>query len=128
MKWDGDKFLDRTKQEIDKGFVRAGIYYTSQTRKYLNVDQRYKRAKTSGRHRGLSPSKPGEYPRKLSGQLQRSITWAYDANKMVLTVGSNLAGYPSFLQTGTNRMAARPWLTLSFEAEKNTIGRLILGK
>jgi phage gpG-like protein len=128
MKWDGGNFLNRTRAEIQKGFVRAGVYYVSQTRGYLNTDQPYKRAKSSGRHRGLAPSKPGEYPRKLSGQLQRSITWAFDPAKLVLTVGSNLAGYPAILQLGSRFMAPRPWLSLSFEAEQDTLARLILGQ
>jgi hypothetical protein len=128
MQWDGDRFLGRTRAELEKGFVRAGVYFVSQTRGYLNVDQPYKRSKKTGRHRGLAPSAPGEFPRKLSGQLMRSITWSFDPSKLVLTCGSNLAGYPKFLQFGTARMRPRPWLTLAFEKEKNTLARLIIGQ
>lgn len=125
-RWDTEGFMGRTRAELEKGFVRAGIYFTSQTRGYLNVDQRYKRL-PSGKLRGYSPSLPGQFPKKLSGQLQRSITWNFDKDKLELSCGSNLAGYPSYLQFGTAKMQARPWLSLAFDKEQLQMTRFILG-
>lgn len=120
-------FENKVFAELTKRFTKAGIYYVSKLRGYLNVSQPYKRSRTTGRHRGLSPSRPGQYPKKLSGQLQRSMTWTLDKSKLVLTCGSNLAGYPSFLQTGTRFMRPRPWLSLSWQAERGKIGKIIVG-
>lgn len=128
MIWRTADLLTKTKAELEKGFVRAGLHFVSSLRVALNVDQPYRRSKRTGRYRGLSPSAPGQYPRKLSGQLMRSITYQFDKSKMELTVGSNLVGYPSFLQSGTRFMQARPFLSLSWASEQSTIGKLILGK
>src|ERR1700722_1098243 len=108
-----DNFMGSVEKEYVRRFTKAGVYFTSKTRGYLNVSQPYKRSK-SGKHRGLDPSKPGEFPKKLSGQLHWSIIWDLDQKKMILTVGSNLKPYPKFLQISTRFMRARPWLTLSW--------------
>jgi hypothetical protein len=42
-------------------------------------------------------------------------------------VGSNLDGYPKFLETGTRFMKSRPWLSLAFAAEKDRLGKIITG-
>jgi hypothetical protein len=123
----GAEFLRMTEKELVRNFTKAGVYFVSKVRGYLNTDQPYTRS-PGGKHRGLDPSRPGGYPKKLSGQLQRSVTWKVDAGKKVLTVGSNLEGYPSFLITGTRFMAPRPWLPLAWDAEKDNVGRIILGK
>lgn len=119
-----DDFMGSVQRDLAKRFTKAGVYFTSKTRGYLNVAQPYKRA-ASGRYHGLAPSSPGEFPRKLSGELQRSITWNLDKQKMVLTVGTNLKGYPGFLQTGTKWLRPRPWLSLSFDKEKATLGKIL---
>ena len=125
IEWHGADFLHLTESELAKNMTKAGIYFTSKVRGYLNVSQPYKRT-SGGGHIGLDPSLPGEFPKKLSGQLMRSITWKLDRQKMELTVGTNLKGYPSFLQLGTSIMKPRPWLTKSFDLEKDAIGRIIV--
>lgn len=127
IRWLGGEFLRVTRAELVKRFAKAGVYFTSKERGYLNVGQPYRRNEQGG-HVGLDPSKPGQFPHKLSGQLQRSVTWKLDAAKLVLTVGSNLEGYPKWLQTGTRFMKPRPWLSLGFEKEKDRIGRIIVGR
>ena len=127
IRWYGADFMGMVHSELVKKFTRAGVSFVSATRGYLNTSQSYTRT-PSGKHIGLAPSLPGQFPKKLSGQLQRSVTWSLDQKKMVLTVGSNLAGYPQMLQTGTRLMQPRPWLTLSFARERDKLGKLIVGK
>ena len=127
IRWLVPEFLKQTQDELARNFVKAGVYFVSQTRQSLNVDQPYRRA-ASGKHHGLSPSLPGEYPRKLTGQLMRSVTWSFDRGRMSLTVGSNLRPYPALLQSGTQFMAARPWLSLGFAQVRERMGQIILGK
>jgi hypothetical protein len=126
MSTSSDKFVSDIKKELVKRFTKAGVVFTSKTRGYLNASQPYRRTK-SGKHIGLAPSLPGQFPRKLSGQLMRSITWKFDTTKMVLTVGANLKGYPSFLQTGTKHMKPRPWLSLAFDKEKSELKKILVG-
>ena len=111
-------------RDINARMVRAGVYLTSKIRTYLNVSQRYRRT-VRGNHIGLSPSAPGQFPKKLSGQLQKSITYEFDRARLMLTVGSNLKGYPSYLMTGTQRMKPRPWLSLAWEAEVNNVAKIL---
>lgn len=126
IKWNLEAFNKLNADQLRKGMTRAGVYFTSKLRGYVGKAQPYKRYDGGRRYRGLDPSKPGDFPRKLSGQLQKSMTWELDKKKLILSVGSNLKGYPSYLQTGTRFMLARPWLSLGFDKERNAIGKMIL--
>ena len=119
-----DDFTKKTAAELAKGMAKAGIYLTSQYRKYLNVAQPYTRA--GKKLIGHDPSAPGQFPKKLSGQLQKSITWAVDKQRLTLTVGSTLAGYPKYLETGTMLMAKRPWLSLGWAAAGEKATKMIV--
>jgi hypothetical protein len=117
-------FNKLTRDQLAKNFVKGGIYFASKMRGYLNTDQPY--IKRGKHYTGLSPSAPGAFPHKLTGQLQKSITWSFNKPKLILTVGSNLKGYPSYLQKGTRRMKPRPWLTLCWNKEKARLGRILV--
>ncbi|AWM39784.1 hypothetical protein GobsT_18540 [Gemmata obscuriglobus] len=125
VNWYGLDFLRLTESELARNMAKAGGYFASKLRGYLNDSQSYKRT-PSGGYVGLDPSVPGGFPKKLSGQLQRSITWELDRQKFVLTVGTNLKGYPKFLQLGTTVMKPRPWLSLGFDKTKDAIARIIV--
>jgi hypothetical protein len=82
IRWTGDEFLKVATADLVKRFDTAGVYFTSKTRGYLNTGQASRRT-ASGGHVGLNPSAPGRFPHKLSGQLQRSITWKVDKAKLI---------------------------------------------
>jgi hypothetical protein len=124
--WHGADFLNMVDAELTKRFTKAGVFFTSKMRGFLNRSQPYHRTPSGGTV-GLDPSSPGEFPKKLTGQLQRSITWTVTQKPLTLTVGSNLAGYPKYLQLGTTLMSPRPWLTLGFDKTQDEIGRIIAG-
>ena len=77
--------------------------------------------KKAGRSRkGLDPSKPGEPPKKVTGDLRKTIRKEFDSASMTARVGTNLP-YGRYLEMGTGggrltkasggaRMAPRPWL------------------
>lgn len=71
----------------------------------------YKRGKR-GTHQA---SAPGEYPASDTGRLMGSIM--SDIAPTVATVGTNIV-YGQYLEFGTSKMAARPWLLPSFERAK----------
>jgi len=60
--------------------------------------------------RKSNASSPGEYPKRVSGHLLRNIKSEFDAATMTARVGTNVL-YGKYLETGTRKMAARPWLS-----------------
>lgn len=71
---------------------------------------------------------PGGYPAVQSGQLLESID--YEIQDRTLTFGSRGAfnrgfDYAVAQQTGTSRMAARPYLTLTVNGTGHTVGGII---
>src|SRR4051812_38666210 len=107
--------------------TKAGLYLMSRMRENVNTAQPYRRVAGGTRDIGVQPSLPGQFPHKLSGQLLKSITYKVDAAHSTLIVGSNLKGHPGFLQTGTRRMAPRPWVSLTWNREKAAVGKILVG-
>lgn len=66
---------------------------------------------SSGRIVGLNPSRPGEPPKVVYGNLRKSIRSKVTRSGLQVTalIGSNLP-YARPLELGTNRMAARPFM------------------
>lgn len=116
------KLIDR---ELNKRFTKAGMILVSEYRKGLNRAQPYTR--DGSRFVGQNPSKPGEFPKKLTGQLQKSISFSIDRKRWILTVGTTLQPYPAFLQKGTRKMRARPWLSLGWESSKRRVTSVFAG-
>lgn len=61
--------------------------------------------------RKYQPSSPGEPPRKRTGTLQKSIAHEIERRpgEVLARIGTKV-GYGKFLEFGTRRMAARPYL------------------
>ena len=69
---------------------------------------------------GANPSKPGEPPRKQRGRLRSSVAVEVDVDKASGRVGTSLK-YGRYLELGTRKMAARPWLRRSLNETKAAI-------
>jgi HK97 gp10 family phage protein len=72
---------------------------------------------------GFVRSDPGEPPRKQRGRLQGSVAFAIEG--LIGRVGTNLK-YGRWLELGTRKMKARPWLRRAFnecQAQIQTILR-----
>ncbi len=64
----------------------------------------------TGNQQGTEPSLPGETPHVGTGLLRRSIAYEIvDKKKLIGRVGTNVK-YSKFLEYGTSKMAARPFL------------------
>ncbi|WP_017993830.1 hypothetical protein [Rhizobium leguminosarum] len=79
----------------------------------------------SGRtyRRGSIPhqaSAPGEFPKTDSGELVASLFFRVGANKLSAFFGTKLAK-GKWLEFGTSRMRARPWLRPTFMALRDKI-------
>jgi HK97 gp10 family phage protein len=79
--------------------------------------------------RAHSPSMPGSAPAVDYGTLRRSVT--HDIKEgisgAVGRVGSTITNppYGSYLETGTSRMAARPWLLPAIDINKDEILKIL---
>lgn len=124
--WHLSEFNNLTAQQLRRNFSKAGAYFTSKLRLNVNTSQPYTKTK-AGKYHGKNPSKPFAFPHKLSGQLIKSMTWNLDKDKFILTCGSNLKGYPAFLESGTKFMAQRPWLSGTWRQEQYAVGKMITG-
>jgi len=78
---------------------------------------------------GKNPGAPGAYPnrgtRQGGGHLRRNINAGdVDRRRMVIQVGTNVK-YGKFLEEGTKKMAARPWVTLTNQKTRAKIARIM---
>lgn len=107
--WD-QTYVKRTlRPAIRDAFVDYGREYVRDVR--ANISTPYPPA-----------SRPGEPPHRRRGRLRSSMraTVFVDSNDVVLQAGSDLK-YSTFLEVGTSRMAARPYLR---PAQRRTVGAL----
>jgi len=75
----------------------------------------YKRIYLGGqRIKNQRASAPGEAPATLTGRLKTSIHPSFSVDEFTAEIGSSLK-YSSYLEHGTSKMAARPWLLPVFE-------------
>ena len=89
----------------------AGPVMVDLTKRAIRVEAAAKRIAT-----GPPPSPPGHGPGVRTGRLRASITWrpGLDAVSPYVDVGSAVL-YAPFVELGTSRMAARPFLRPALE-------------
>src|SRR5690606_28863132 len=75
---------------------------------------------------GLDPSKPGEPPKKITGQLQNSMAGnvVEEPNEIRGEVGSSLEK-AEYLETGTSKMKARPYMRPTMMEEKDKLVQIV---
>ena len=88
------------------------------------------RGPASGRPRadGSRASAPGEFPMSDTGRLASNVDMILATPaKMESKVGTNII-YGAYLEFGTSRMAARPWLERSFRKAAEGVARELKAK
>ena len=112
LKWYGEQFQAAVQADLAQKFRDCGLTLKSHIQDKLGTAQ--PTAGTGLKKRGLDPSKPGEYPKKVRGHLRKNIA-SEVVKKPVLTmrVGTNVP-YGLWLETGTRNMAPRPWLSRAY--------------
>lgn len=118
------KIAAEVKRRATQGLKAATIFLSARVREILSVPAPRLLVKPkfgAPYYRATTPALPGAPPRKLSGQLRRSIAWEMRANDTVGRVGTNMV-YGRRLEEMGHR-----YLTLAVEqygAEiKTIIGR-----
>lgn len=82
------------------------------------------RGRFTKRERTSTPSKPGDPPNVQTGELRASIRAAPDGKLRVLIHDG--VEYGAYLELGTNRMAARPFINPVFEEwRQGKFGRFV---
>jgi hypothetical protein len=115
LKWHGEEFLRKTKEEQLRRLKRATIFLNTEVKRALGEDK------------SPPPSEPGEIPHLEKGELRRSITWEVDEAAMIGRVGTNKI-YGKYLELGTKRMAKRPFLRPTLVRCQAKIANLLTGK
>lgn len=77
----------------------------------VSIDRGPKSGRIYGNHQA---SAPGQTPATDSGGLVKSINWRIFNRGLSAEVGSNIF-YAPFLEEGTSKMDARPWLQPAYE-------------
>ncbi len=72
-------------------------------------------------------SLPGEAPHARTLALLNSVKWAYDHKKEIGVVYSTVL-YSKFLEFGTNKMQARPWLLTSVLSSVPNVKAMLAAK
>ena len=124
-----EKVIAKAGELLEKNMRIATIWLRDRVKVKLNVGQPVRITK-SGAIIGLDPSRPGEPPHKITGQLQNSIGQRVDrtATGIVGVVGTSLKK-GRWLELGTSMMAARPYLRVTLvENRRRILGILTKGK
>ena len=121
--WDGDNYAARLEKEAGE-WVEAACYVVENYAKQLVSVSGTGGKPGKKRVYGSSPSAPGSPPHKQRGSLRLRI--AHVVNRRTLTgkVGTPYK-YGLFLELGTSRMAARPWLRRSIWDNKTVLKAML---
>lgn len=118
------------RKKIEQGLQRAIVLYHNKVLEALNTPNTRVRVKRF-RGRGMratypNPSKPGEPPRKRTGWLQRNVVYSIDRATLSARVGvTQNARYGAYLEVGTSRMLARPFLRSTLAACRQEMLQLV---
>ena len=114
--WHGKATEFRIKAGMQKNLTAAAIYVVRKVKESLAIAGP---TKTSP---GTPASLPGEPPRRRTGRLARSIT--HEVTPTTARVGTNVK-YGKYLETGTSKMAARPYLRPAVIKNRRMIKKIL---
>lgn len=115
------KQLGKLAENADLAMLETMTLVVNDTR--TEAVQGIQRGPATGQQRadGSRASAPGQYPMSDTGRLANSVEAKLPtASNMTAMVGTNVI-YGRYLEFGTSRMAARPWLLPSFNKAKDGV-------
>ena len=125
MEWNngyGEELAKKMKRNLE----RAAIHLTNEIKKAINRSQPYSISHGDSGifYHGEDPSLPGEAPKKIRGDLQRSIAYEVASDGQSAMVGSNL-DYARYLELGTSKMEVRPFLRATLDKQRDRINTIL---
>lgn len=140
FRWHGDSVLRDITRGQKRNVARAGAYLSADIKSKFQrtpmlMGKRGARRRGGPGHRLYEPSRPGEIPAVQKGHLRRSIISETDVDVQgpVSRVGpmSTVKGmemkYARYLEFGTRKMRARPYMRPALARNRLAIGRLLAG-
>lgn len=135
VQWNGGQFKKQLTLSLRANLTRAAIIVTRHAKELLSVSGTGVKRKggaivpkvkgMKGRTvYGAFPSKPGEPPRKQTGELRRRTTYEVDAAKGIARIGTNVK-YGRWLEFGTSRMKPRPWLRRALAEVRSQVDTIL---
>ena len=139
--WDASQ-MDEANLILMTNLERAIVFLHTQVLHALNVPNtgsRVKRVRGPLQGKGkrktrgsytvyANPSKPGEAPRKRTGFGQRNVRYSIDKKTGTGRVGVSVnAAYMAYLEVGTSKVAARPWLLATVKKFLPQIQAILFG-
>lgn len=112
LKWYGAKIMKGLEKEFYKRLRIVGARLERVTKQNLSIPGR-----TAG------PSAPGEFPHLQTGDLRKSIFHEVVLARKVVILGTTMR-HGLFLEIGTSKMAARPFLRKTVTEERAAIDKL----
>lgn len=118
--------MSEIRARLSRNLEAAAIYVKEKVKLAVNRSQPYERivGENGVYYRGLDPSLPGEPPKKITGFLQRSIAHKMSGDKQHAFVGTGI-DYGLYLEIGTVKMEARPFLRPTIDGNQDVIHRII---
>lgn len=132
--WRGPEYKKQFESQMKARVKSACQYLTSAIKAdtkqsgrlvYNPIGKRGKALKRTVTLRNFTHSRPGNPPYSQTNNLNESI--AFEVEGLVGRVGSNIRrpAYPLYLELGTRRMAARPYLRVALIRHQATIRRIL---
>jgi hypothetical protein len=136
VKWNGDAAANEIREELTRRLHRCAILVHNRAKKLLSLPGttkairsfsywyggRKRTARKKGNVYGAVVSQPGEPPRKQLGTLRQKVVW--EVVGLVARVGMDQK-YGRWLELGTRKMAARPWLRRALDECRDDIRRIL---
>lgn len=117
VRWNGGRLLFRVKTGARVGAQRAARIVISEAQRLIRDTP--KSGKIYGFHQA---SAPGEPPASRTGNLLNSFQIQVTETATMVTVSvGNTARYANFLEFGTRKMAARPFMRPAYANKKSEI-------
>lgn len=128
IKWNDASVFKGTKEDIESRMGNVAQFLRNEVIKSINTSQRT-RTTTSGARVGLDPSRPGDPPKRVEGDLVKSITAEVkvEDTKVIGRYGSTQTKKAIGLEFGTSKMAARPFIRPPLFKNRGEVKRMLIG-
>jgi len=125
LTWNGGRIAVKVRSDIMVNMGQVVQMLRSDVIQSINTSQ--PTAGNGNARRGLDPSAPGDPPKRVEGDLVRSIVADVNSEptRVVGTYGSTQGEKAKALEYGTKKMAARPFLRPPLLKRRDEIIRIL---